>query len=77
MKNDGVRDKYISDHLRTNAGKKRIKPRIDNPIPEILPIAKVNQKTSLGPSKRKGTRPRMVERMVKEMGTILRSKALM
>lgn len=38
-------------------------------------MAKENQKTSLGPSKRKGMRPRMVERMVREMGTILRSKS--
>ena len=48
---------------------------IEKASPEIVPIAKANQKTSLGPSKRKGTRPRMVERIVREMGIILRSKA--
>ena len=49
---------------------------MENAIPAIVPMAKANQKTSLGPSKRKGTRPRIVDRMVREMGTILRSKAL-
>lgn len=39
--------------------------------------AKANQNTSLGPSKRKGIRPRIEKRMVSEMSQILRLKEWM
>lgn len=60
-------------NMRT--GRKTIKAIMERIIPAMVPTAKANQKTSFGPSKRKGTRPRTVERMVREIGTILWSKA--
>ena len=46
-------------------------------IPAMVPMAKSNQKTSSGPSERKGIRPRMVDTMVRLIGVIFREKALM
>ena len=46
-------------------------------IPAMVPMAKSNQKTSSGPSERKGRRPRMVDTMVRLIGVIFREKALM
>ena len=39
--------------------------------PAIVPIAKSNQNTSEGPSKRKGTRPMTEDTIVRNMGIIL------
>lgn len=57
-------------------GSKNIRAIVEKAMPAMVPMAKANQKTSLGPSKRKGMRPRIVEKMVRDMGMILRSKAL-
>ena len=40
-------------------------------MPPIVPIAKENQNTSSGPSKRNGMRPRMVDMIVSMVGFIL------
>ena len=48
----------------------------ENTRPVIVPIAKSNQKTSEGPSKRKGTRPIIDESMVSDMGIIFLLNAL-
>ena len=47
----------------------------ENNNPEMVPTANANQNTSDGPSKRKGTRPRIVEMMVRLMGQIFLSNA--
>lgn len=47
----------------------------ENSNPEMVPTANANQKTSDVPSKRKGTRPRIVEMMVRLMGQIFLSNA--
>ena len=47
----------------------------ENTSPAMVPTAKANQNTSPGPSNRNGIRPSTVERMVSEMGRILREKA--
>ena len=49
----------------------------ENAIPEMVPMAKSNQKTSSGPSERNGRSPRMVDTMVRLIGVIFREKALM
>lgn len=56
-------------------GRKTIKAKMEEIVPDTHPMAKANQKTSAGPSKRKGTSPRIVERMVKEIGIIFLLKA--
>ena len=43
--------------------------------PAIVPMAKSNQNTSEGPSKRKGTRPMIEEMIVRATGIILLLKA--
>ena len=49
----------------------------ENAMPAMVPMAKSNQKTSSGPSERKGRSPRMVDTMVRLIGVIFREKALM
>lgn len=44
--------------------------------PAIVPIAKSNQNTSDGPSKRKGTSPMTEDAIVRNIGIILVLKAL-
>ena len=58
-------------------GKTNIIARIEKAMPARVPMAKSNQKTSSGPSERKGRSPRMVDTMVRLIGVILREKALM
>ena len=43
-------------------------------MPAMVPMAKSNQKTSSGPSERKGRSPRMVDTMVRLIGVIFREK---
>ena len=58
-------------------GKTNIIAMIEKAMPAMVPMAKSNQKTSSGPSERKGRSPRMVDTMVRLIGVIFREKALM
>ena len=43
-----------------------MRARTEKAMPAMVPMAKSNQKTSSGPSERKGRRPRTVETMVRD-----------
>lgn len=50
--------------------------RNENSIPLMVPMAKANQKTSVGPSNRNGISPSTVDMTVRVIGMILWLKAL-
>ena len=58
--------------LTQKIGRMNITASMEKSMPEMVPTAKSNQKTSSGPSVRNGRRPRMVETMVRVIGLILR-----
>ena len=56
--------------LIENTGKNSRRAMIEKINPIIVPTAKSNQKTSSGPSIRNGIKLKIVERTVKDIGTI-------
>ena len=46
-------------YFRAKTGRKNTRARMEKTMPAMVPMAKANQKTSLGPSKRKRRFPKL------------------